>query len=204
MVLLPSSLPPGVLKPLYPDMLNAQDIKRMIPPTRPRDTKPPIGSPIPLSPSSVGSSSPIRSTTPPPDYPFDESIFAEMDPKRTSTSAAPLMTQAAIKKLVANSVSTALEAQAATMANIDNTIRNTGPRKTPVARKCSYKEFMSCQPFNFKGTEGAVGLIRWFERTKSVFSHSNCIEDCKQLKFLLQYYQSETKLCPVSGTLHYA
>nr|GEY22263.1 reverse transcriptase domain-containing protein [Tanacetum cinerariifolium] len=38
---------------------------------------------------------------------------------------------------------------------------------------------MSCQPFNFKGTEGAVGLIRWFERTKSVFSSSNCSEDCK-------------------------
>ncbi|GJY89526.1 putative reverse transcriptase domain-containing protein [Tanacetum coccineum] len=45
--------------------------------------------------------------------------------------------------------------------------------------KCSYKEFMSCQPINFKGTEGAVGLIRWFERTESVFSRSNCTEDCK-------------------------
>ncbi|GJX11418.1 putative reverse transcriptase domain-containing protein [Tanacetum coccineum] len=38
---------------------------------------------------------------------------------------------------------------------------------------------MSCQPINFKGTEGAVGLIRWFERTESVFSRSNCTEDCK-------------------------
>ncbi|GKF60700.1 hypothetical protein Tco_0177486 [Tanacetum coccineum] len=89
------------------------------------------------------------------------------------------MTQATIRKLVANSVATALEAQAATMANADNTNRNTGERKSPVARKCSYKEFMSSQPINFKGTEGAVGLIRWFERTESVFSHSNCIEDCK-------------------------
>ncbi|GKC43417.1 hypothetical protein Tco_1061139 [Tanacetum coccineum] len=52
----------------------------MIPPTPPRDIVPPVGSPIPLSPSSsVGSSSPVRSTTPPPDYPFDESIFAELD-----------------------------------------------------------------------------------------------------------------------------
>ncbi|GJS62785.1 hypothetical protein Tco_0677349 [Tanacetum coccineum] len=102
-----------------------------------------------------------------------------MAPKRTSTSAAPAMTQAAIKKLVAYSVATALEAQAATMANADSTNRNTGERETPIARKCSYKEFMSCQPFNFKGTKGAVGLIRWFERTESVFLHSNCIEDCK-------------------------
>ncbi|GJT65346.1 putative reverse transcriptase domain-containing protein [Tanacetum coccineum] len=99
-----------------------------------------------------------------------------MPPKRTSTSEAPAMTQAAIKKLVADSVSAALEAQAANMENTDNTTR---PREAPIARKCSYKEFMSCQPINFKGTEGAVGLIRWFERTESVFSRSNCIEDCK-------------------------
>ncbi|GJR30752.1 reverse transcriptase domain-containing protein [Tanacetum coccineum] len=68
------------------------------------------------------------------------------------------------------------ETQAANMANTDNTTR---PREAHVARKCSYKEFMSCQPINFKGSEGAVGLIRWFERTESVFSRSNCTEDCK-------------------------
>ncbi|GJX99287.1 hypothetical protein Tco_0356306, partial [Tanacetum coccineum] len=82
-----------------------------------------------------------------------------------------------ILKLVADSVAAALEAQAATMANADNT--NTRPKQTPVVRKCSYKEFMSCQPFNFKCTEGSVGLIRWFERTKSVFSRSNCTENYK-------------------------
>ncbi|GJU42241.1 hypothetical protein Tco_1195198 [Tanacetum coccineum] len=77
----------------------------------------------------------------------DESIFAELDnslwiilkplesepvpekpnemaPKRTPTSAAPAMSQAAIRKLVADSVATALEAQVATMANTDNTNRN--------------------------------------------------------------------------------
>ncbi|GJU90683.1 putative reverse transcriptase domain, aspartic peptidase domain protein [Tanacetum coccineum] len=85
-----------------------------------------------------------------------------MPPKRTSTSEAPAMTQAAIRKLVADSVTAALEAQAATMANADNTNRNTGEREAHVARKCSYKEFISCQPFNFKGSEGAVRLIRWF------------------------------------------
>ncbi|GKA44594.1 hypothetical protein Tco_0737318, partial [Tanacetum coccineum] len=85
-----------------------------------------------------------------------------MAPKRTPTSAAPVMSQAAIRKLVIDSVVAALEAQAATMANTDNTNRNTREREAPVARKYSNKEFMSCQPFNFKGTEGAVGLIRWF------------------------------------------
>ncbi|GKB44730.1 hypothetical protein Tco_0889672 [Tanacetum coccineum] len=86
---------------------------------------------------------------------------------------------AAIRKLVFDSVVAALEAQATSMGNTDNTTRNTGPRETPVAKKCSSKEVMSCQPFNFKGTEGAIGLIRWFERTEFVFSHRNCTEDCK-------------------------
>ncbi|GJU26528.1 putative reverse transcriptase domain-containing protein [Tanacetum coccineum] len=109
-----------------------------------------------------------------------------MPPKRTSTSEAPAMTQAAIRKLVADSVTAALEAQAATMANADNTNRNTKEREAPIARKYNYKEFMSCQPINFKGTEGAVGLIYWFERTESVFSRSNCTEDCK-VKFATDY-----------------
>nr|GEV31329.1 reverse transcriptase domain-containing protein [Tanacetum cinerariifolium] len=65
------------------------------------------------------------------------------------------------------------------MANADNTNRNPEPREALVVRKCSNKEFMSYQPFNFKGTEGAVGLIHWFERSELVFSRSNCTEDCK-------------------------
>ncbi|GKF75339.1 hypothetical protein Tco_0224783 [Tanacetum coccineum] len=99
-----------------------------------------------------------------------------MPPKRTSTYEAPAMTQVAIKKLVANSVTAALEAQAANMANTDNTTRL---REALLARKCSYKEFMSYQPINFKCSAGAVGFIRWFERIELVFSHSNCTEDYK-------------------------
>ncbi|GJW48632.1 hypothetical protein Tco_0080278 [Tanacetum coccineum] len=72
-----------------------------------------------------------------------------MPPKRTSTSEAPAMTQAAIKKLVADSVTTALEAQAATMEGSSNPNRNTGPIGTPVAKMRNYKEFLSCQPFYF-------------------------------------------------------
>ncbi|GKD86257.1 hypothetical protein Tco_1357411, partial [Tanacetum coccineum] len=56
-----------------------------------------------------------------------------MPPKKTSTSEAPAMTQAAIRKLAADSVTAALEAQAATMANTNNPNRNTGPTGTPVA-----------------------------------------------------------------------
>ncbi|GJT14721.1 hypothetical protein Tco_0873427 [Tanacetum coccineum] len=102
-----------------------------------------------------------------------------MPPKRTSTSEAPTMTQAVIKKLVADSVAATLEVQTATMASTSNPNKNTGPTGTPVAITGSYKEFISCQPFYFKGIKGSVGLIRWFERTESVFSRSKCAEENK-------------------------
>nr|GFC65460.1 reverse transcriptase domain-containing protein [Tanacetum cinerariifolium] len=97
-----------------------------------------------------------------------------MPPKRSSTSEASTMSQAAIRKLVADSVAVALETQTATMAEADNSIR-----EIPVAKRENYKEFISCQPFYFNGTEGVVGLIRWFDRTESVFSQSNCAEENK-------------------------
>ncbi|GKE71540.1 hypothetical protein Tco_1529612 [Tanacetum coccineum] len=51
----------------------------------------------------------------------------------------------------------------------------------PVAMECTYQDFMKCQPLNFKGTEGVVGLISaltWWNshkrtiRTKAAFSMS--------------------------------
>ncbi|GJT13708.1 putative reverse transcriptase domain-containing protein [Tanacetum coccineum] len=102
-----------------------------------------------------------------------------MPPKRASTTEAPAMTQDAIRKLVADSVTSALEAQAATMASASNPDRNTGPTGTPAVKTGNYKEFISCQPFYFNGTEGAVGLIRWFEQTESMFSHSRCAKENK-------------------------
>nr|GEY27795.1 reverse transcriptase domain-containing protein [Tanacetum cinerariifolium] len=102
-----------------------------------------------------------------------------MPPKRTSTSEAPAMTQAAIRKFVADIVTAALEAQAATIANTSNPNRNPGPTGTPVAKTRNYKEFISCQPFYFNGTKGAVGFIRWFKRIELVFSQSRCAEENK-------------------------
>ncbi|GJV14859.1 hypothetical protein Tco_1360182 [Tanacetum coccineum] len=55
--------------------------------------------------------------------------------------------------------------------------RNTEPIEILVAKRGNYKEFINCQPFYFNGTEGAVDLIRWFERTESVFSRSKCAEE---------------------------
>ncbi|GJX74831.1 putative reverse transcriptase domain-containing protein [Tanacetum coccineum] len=50
------------------------------------------------------------------------------------------------------------------------------------ARGCSYIDFMKCQPLNFKGTEGIVGLSKWIEKIESVFPISGCAVE-NQVKF---------------------
>ncbi|GJV64713.1 putative reverse transcriptase domain-containing protein [Tanacetum coccineum] len=44
----------------------------------------------------------------------------------------------------------------------------------PVARECTFQDFLKCKPHNFSGTEGVVGLTRWFEKMETVFNISNC------------------------------
>ncbi|GJV00595.1 hypothetical protein Tco_1329865 [Tanacetum coccineum] len=75
------------------------------------------------------------------------------------------MTQATIRQLTTDGIAATLEAQVATMTNINRNV------------KINYKGFMNCQPSYFNGTEGAVGLIHCFKRTESVFSHSKCAEE---------------------------
>ncbi|GKE64688.1 hypothetical protein Tco_1518849, partial [Tanacetum coccineum] len=49
-----------------------------------------------------------------------------------------------------------------------------GPRRlVQPARVCSYTDFMKCQPLNFKGTEGVIGLSQWLEKMESVFHISS-------------------------------
>ncbi|GKC16410.1 reverse transcriptase domain-containing protein [Tanacetum coccineum] len=101
-----------------------------------------------------------------------------MPSKRTSTSETPAITLDAIRQLIFD-FTAALEAQTAAMVSASNPNRNTNLTGTPTMKTGKYKEFISCQPFYFNGTEGAVGLIRWFERSESVFSRSRCAEENK-------------------------
>nr|GFB65395.1 reverse transcriptase domain-containing protein [Tanacetum cinerariifolium] len=50
-------------------------------------------------------------------------------------------------------------------------------RPVQPARVCSYIDFMKCQPLNFKGNEGVVGLSQWLEKMESVFHISGCAID---------------------------
>nr|GEW12758.1 reverse transcriptase domain-containing protein [Tanacetum cinerariifolium] len=105
----------------------------------------------------------------------NEDAFSSNIPDYVSTI--PNYFLASARKTYSNTLNNSTEALAATIANTDNPNRNPGSRETPIAKRGNYKEFISYQPFYFNGTEGAFGLIRWFERTESVFSRSNCAEE---------------------------
>ncbi|GJW81068.1 putative reverse transcriptase domain-containing protein [Tanacetum coccineum] len=79
--------------------------------------------------------------------------------------SAPL-TQAAIHRMIKESVDAAIAAERARHPNAGNDARGSGP----------------CNPTAFHGTERAVELLRWFEKTESVFGISECAES-KKVKF---------------------
>ncbi|GKE55461.1 hypothetical protein Tco_1494646 [Tanacetum coccineum] len=55
-------------------------------------------------------------------------------------------------------------------------------RQAPLARECTYQDFMKCKPLYFKGTEGVIELTQWFERMETIFHISNCSVE-NQIKF---------------------
>ncbi|GJS81437.1 putative reverse transcriptase domain-containing protein [Tanacetum coccineum] len=55
-------------------------------------------------------------------------------------------------------------------------------RNVQTTHACFYANFMKCQPLNFKGNEGVVGLTRWNEKMESVFHISGCAIE-NQIKF---------------------
>nr|GEZ03061.1 reverse transcriptase domain-containing protein [Tanacetum cinerariifolium] len=55
-------------------------------------------------------------------------------------------------------------------------------RTERATHKCTYTDFLKCQPLPFKGTEGVASLSQWCERIESVFHISNCAAK-NQVKF---------------------
>nr|GFA88300.1 reverse transcriptase domain-containing protein [Tanacetum cinerariifolium] len=45
-----------------------------------------------------------------------------------------------------------------------------------VARESTFADFMKCSPITFHGNQGAIGPIRWIEKTEMVFTVSKCTE----------------------------
>nr|GEZ68361.1 hypothetical protein [Tanacetum cinerariifolium] len=120
------------------------------------------------------------------DAPEDgDSCSANPDPTRTTTATEP-MTQEAINNLTAQRVMDALaeyEIQRNSVVNRDTSnTTGTGPRIVRPTRECTYKDYLNCGPLKFNGTEGIIGLTRWFEKTEYVSNISNCIAE-NQVKF---------------------
>nr|GEV28446.1 hypothetical protein [Tanacetum cinerariifolium] len=123
-----------------------------------------------------------------------EARVAKMAPKRTTRSTQVLLvtpaptvttttvTEAQLQALINQGVAAAMaEVEVSRVKNgYDN--NGLGPRLAQAIRECIYLDFLKCQPLNFKGTKGVVGLTQWFEKMKYVFNISNCIAAC-QVKY---------------------
>ncbi|GJT43156.1 putative reverse transcriptase domain-containing protein [Tanacetum coccineum] len=120
--------------------------------------------------------------------------------------SAPL-TQAAIRRMIKESVDVAIAAERARHANARNDARGSGPVRgqdvTLAVHECTFAGFMKCNPTAFYGAEGVVELRRWFEKTKSVFGINECAE-AKKVKFVaatlqgpvLTWFNEFAFICP--------
>nr|GEX18301.1 hypothetical protein [Tanacetum cinerariifolium] len=100
-----------------------------------------------------------------------------MPPKRRSQTNPQLtLTQEDVDQLVQDGIATAIRDErervrrGATRA--EGLARD--PVNAPIARECSFASFMKCGPTQFHGTEGAVGLVRWFEKMENTFEINEC------------------------------
>ncbi|GKE03168.1 hypothetical protein Tco_1395186 [Tanacetum coccineum] len=121
-------------------------------------------------------------------YHLHTAVLIEREARKchqTTTTTAP-MTNAAIKQLIPQGVADALaeiKTNRTSRNGDDSHDLGIGSRRTERAtRECTYTDFLKCQPLNFKGTKGVVGLTQWFEKMESVFHISNCTVAC-QMKF---------------------
>ncbi|GKG52696.1 hypothetical protein Tco_0549808, partial [Tanacetum coccineum] len=93
--------------------------------------------------------------------------------------------------MIDEGVNAALVARDTTRNGDDSHTSGTGARRpNQVAHECSYSEFLKCKPLDFKGTEGVIGLTRWFEKMESIFSISNCTAS-SQVKFATYTLQDD-------------
>ncbi|GJZ65914.1 putative reverse transcriptase domain-containing protein [Tanacetum coccineum] len=105
------------------------------------------------------------------------------------------MTQAAIRRIIKESVDAAIAVDRARQENVRNDDSGSRPvrgRDTAHAvRECTFVGFMKCNPAAFHRIEGAVELRRWFEKTENVFKISECVEGKKVWRLMA------AEFCPI-------
>nr|GEU52963.1 hypothetical protein [Tanacetum cinerariifolium] len=96
-------------------------------------------------------------------------------PATTTTTTTPII-DAQFKALIAQGVVDVLAERDATRSRNGKDSHDSGTgvrRQTPLARECTYSDFMKCKPLYFKGTEGVVELTQsalmwWNSHVKTV------------------------------------
>nr|GEX61708.1 putative reverse transcriptase domain-containing protein [Tanacetum cinerariifolium] len=102
--------------------------------------------------------------------------------KSTKGNPHPPLTQDTVNRMIQESVEAAIRAERERkrerererVQNEANRVE--GPNVASFAQKCTFADFMKCKPITFRGNEGAIGLIRWIEKTEIVFTVSKCTE----------------------------
>ncbi|GJW40749.1 putative reverse transcriptase domain-containing protein [Tanacetum coccineum] len=106
-----------------------------------------------------------------------------MTPKKRTTRSSPatttttttLVTDAQLKTLIAQGVADVLAEREATRSRNGEDSHDSGTcvrRQAPLARECTYPDFMKCKPLYFKGTEGVLDndvayAMTWKQTLKS-------------------------------------
>nr|GEU88210.1 retrotransposon protein, putative, Ty3-gypsy subclass [Tanacetum cinerariifolium] len=104
----------------------------------------------------------------------DRSVAIEarkMTPKKRTTMATPAttitptttVTDAQLQALINRGVVAALAERDADRSRDGDNNHGSGPgkrRQVSTQRECTYTDFLKCQPINFKGTEGVIGLTQ--------------------------------------------
>ncbi|GKD73928.1 reverse transcriptase domain-containing protein [Tanacetum coccineum] len=108
------------------------------------------------------------------------------------------MTDEQLKRLIDQGVADALATRDAERSQNgkDSHDSCTGVRRqAPLARECTYPDFMKCKPLYFKGTEGVIELTQWFKRIETVIRISNHSRKPNQVFHLYSSWKC-SNVCP--------
>ncbi|GKA36567.1 putative reverse transcriptase domain-containing protein [Tanacetum coccineum] len=110
-----------------------------------------------------------------PNKAIDVSIEDEDNPSSEPRGSLQSCLQT-VQRKIKESVDAAIATERATQANAENNASGSGQARgqvtAPVVQECTFSRFMKCNPDNFRSTEGAVKLRRWFEKTEMTFGIS--------------------------------
>ncbi|GJS42195.1 hypothetical protein Tco_0567238, partial [Tanacetum coccineum] len=92
---------------------------------------------------------------------MDASDIARSENHQINTTPTTSVTDEQLKRLIDQGVADALAARDAERSRNGEDTHDSGTgvrRQAPLARECTYPDFMKCKPLYFKGTEGVIEL----------------------------------------------